>query len=528
MGGKRRERLPVFGEDAGRVDRRPDDARHDPGMGGEPRGEARGRFGRQPAPHPVAREIGRARDVERALVPAQEYGAPVVVGHVLHRDQVRGLWRKRRGDAAAEQGADVARAVAGRDQVEGAVAVELAHREPDRERGDRVARVDRERAVPHPARALALEDRDRVAGGVDERDVGDAVAVEVRDHHPAHAPRSRAVDRRQAEAAGAVAVEHGQAAVALVAGDEVELPVAVHVGERHDVGHAAGRDRLGGPQRAVAVAEQHRHALMVGGGHDVRVSVAVDVGDHDAQRQVGHRVGDRCGERAAAQADQHADRRHAVVPYHHVGDAVEVEVAGGDAVRVRAAGDGARQRERAVAGPVQDRDVVVRAVGHREVEVPVRVEIHRYRVQDLAAGDVIRGRAEATVADPCAAVPEHDGDRVPQASDQVVTDRERRVEDAVVVEVGEHRAVGARAERGRNGGVEPDRLGADGRERLAREGARERGDEDGGRARSHGSLRGGARAWTPRVPEATPGQGRLQSLPAKRRRPFQMAAPPLL
>src|SRR5438552_195174 len=77
-------------------------------------------------------------------------------------------------------------------------------------------------------------------------------------------------------------------APALIVGDvEVEVPVPGHVGQGHR--HAArvgGEPRLGRAlgEHAVPVVEKERHALAEGADEQVEVAVAVHIGEHGSRR----------------------------------------------------------------------------------------------------------------------------------------------------------------------------------------------------------------------------------------------------
>ena len=119
----------------------------------------------------------------------------------------------------------------------------------------------------------------------------------------------------------------------LVVGDvQVEVAVAVHIGQRH--GHAAaggaepGLDGTLG-EHAVAVVDEQRHSPAERADQEVQVAVAVDVGEHGAGRvAAGHRDAGRRGDVLEAPVAQVAVQgiRALVAGEVDVGAAVSIHV----------------------------------------------------------------------------------------------------------------------------------------------------------------------------------------------------------
>src|SRR5262249_22797630 len=133
-----------------------------------------------------------------------------------------------------------------------------------------------------------------------------------------------------------------------VAHDDVEVAVAVQVGHRDavDVDVEARRVVDGGSEGTTAEVEQHVHRV----GHQVGVSIAVDVGDGEVEA---HRsVVDRGRELTAAGVEQHAHAGGA--GGDEVGASVAVQVCRGDGPAPQTQRVEGRRAEGAAAGVEQD------------------------------------------------------------------------------------------------------------------------------------------------------------------------------
>jgi hypothetical protein len=325
-----------------------------------------------------------------------EVGVAVQVGH---RDAVRqraGGVVDRRGEGAvvdAEQDRDVVLGpdVVGRDEVDGAVVVEVG-------RGDVVGVAAH--GIVHGraegAVARSEQDRDRAeAVRVGGRRIHQRVAVEVAQRDPAGLGHDgRGADRR-GEAARAIAEQHRDRGRRLrVGGHDVEERVAVHEAHREAGGdrrHGVGRWR---GEAAQAVAEQQRDDRRAAAGHDdVGVAVAVELTDGErAARGAGEARGR--AERARARAQQHRDGAGARVGAHEVGEGVAVQQADGDLVRRVTHGVARRRSVAAGRQREQHRDRVSRRVRRDEVGPPVAVQVPGRDAVGIVARDVLLERVD--------------------------------------------------------------------------------------------------------------------------------------
>jgi hypothetical protein len=129
-------------------------------------------------------------------------------------------------------------------------------------------------------------------------------------------------------------------------------------------------------QRAVAVAEQHADGIAaVVGGHDVRISVAVEVGDDAGGRR--HARGERAlrGERAVADPEQDAERGVVVVRHGEIRLQVAVEVADRHGHGPGPGGERPLLPKATIARPEQHAHRVAEVVGRCQVELAVGVEV---------------------------------------------------------------------------------------------------------------------------------------------------------
>src|SRR5262245_29145556 len=77
--------------------------------------------------------------------------------------------------------------------------------------------------------------------------------------------------------------EYRHVAAVVVAGDEVELAVAVEVRARERAGTSpADRHGYRIGERASPVTEQHQHMVAVGAEHQVGAPIAVEIAEHGA------------------------------------------------------------------------------------------------------------------------------------------------------------------------------------------------------------------------------------------------------
>ena len=155
-----------------------------------------------------------------------------------------------------------------------------------------------------------------------------------------------------------------------------------------DWGTGSRREGLLGRERAVAVAQQHRHVI---GIHvcrgQVGDAVAVEVARGNGVGTVSRREGLLGRERAVAVAQQH---RHVIgrpVRRRQVGQAVAVEVARGNGSGTVSRREGLLGRERAVAVAQQHRHVIGKqfAVTRSVRPSPLKSPVVTDRIPDPAA-----------------------------------------------------------------------------------------------------------------------------------------------
>ena len=97
---------------------------------------------------------------------------------------------------------------------------------------------------------------------------------------------------RRSERAGAGPDQHRDIVRLPVRGGEVRLAVAVQVGDRHLRRLRAHLEVDGGGERATALTEHDRDGVgETVGGDDVALAVAVEVGDRNAARELADRNG---------------------------------------------------------------------------------------------------------------------------------------------------------------------------------------------------------------------------------------------
>ncbi len=191
----------------------------------------------------------------------------------------------------------------------------------------------------------------------------------------------------------AVVEQHGDGAGVGVCGRQVHAAVAVQVAHRDRGGIGAERIDVTGLERPVAVVRQDcdgsRAAdVLVGRCDDeVRRPVAVHVPDGDRGRSRSRRVVALRAEAAVARVDEHGDRAPdavSLVAGHEVRLPIAVDV--GDRERARPGGGRvvASRQEAPVARVQEDRDVVAETVRRRDVEPGVAVQV----------ADLERGRGE--------------------------------------------------------------------------------------------------------------------------------------
>ena len=137
----------------------------------------------------------------------------------------------------------------------------------------------------------------------------------------------------------------------------------------------AGRQHRQRPEGAVAVAQQEGGAAVVGGGNVV-VAVAVEVAHRQRMRVCAGGKANRRGERAVAIAQQH---RHTSADYvvgdDQIADAVAVHVRRGDVVRAGARGVIRRGLEGTVAVAQQHAHRAAADVRDGQVRVAVGIEV---------------------------------------------------------------------------------------------------------------------------------------------------------
>ena len=243
----------------------------------------------------------------------------------------------------------------GRDEVELAVAVDVGGHDRVGIDAHRVFGFGLEGAV-----ALAQQHRDGAAAAVAvaRDEIEFAVAVEIADRDRAGVQPDRVVGLRL-EGAVAPAQQHRDAPVVVGVGrDEVELAVAVEIAGGDPIRAGAGRIGDLRLERAVALAQHHADAVAAAARDQVKLAVAVEIADRQrasagAPRDVGLGL-----EGAVAVAQQHRERGTVEVAREEIDLAIRVEIAHGHPPRTgagRIAGrglDGQRQEVR-IAGDVQ-------------------------------------------------------------------------------------------------------------------------------------------------------------------------------
>ena len=105
--------------------------------------------------------------------------------------------------------------------------------------------------------------------------------------------------------------QHRERVRAVVDGEQIESPVAVHVDSREALGILARRIVDARFERAVAVAElnaDHGRGRALARGCEVLLSIAVEVTGHDAHAELRSGVALRLPERAVPGAEENRDR----------------------------------------------------------------------------------------------------------------------------------------------------------------------------------------------------------------------------
>ena len=173
--------------------------------------------------------------------------------------------------------------------------------------------------------------------------------------------------------------------------------------------HGRHRERWWGTARRGVQA--HRDGVRVPFGRgQVELAVAVQVGEVDGEGRLTDQEVHRWPERTRAVAEQDTDPVTAGVPghavavarrvrRHHVGQAVSVHVADRDALRHGAGGVGLARRESAVPVSEQDGDRVRAGVGGDEIGLAVAVQVSGADRMGLAADRVVHRRLERAVTD---------------------------------------------------------------------------------------------------------------------------------
>ena len=238
----------------------------------------------------------------------------------------------------AEQHRDVGRAAVGNGEVAIAVAAQVADGHVDGAAADRVVGRGAEVAGP-----VARQHRDAIGAEVRDREILRAVVVDIPDGNREWVGLNR-VARRGAEAAGpSPGSTDTNPAVSLVTArstspSPVRSRAASPVGKLH-VGESIG------PESSGAIAEEHRHrsalALVARHTANVELAVAVAVGQHGGARREAGREARGGGEAPEPVAEQNGDVGRPAVRDHEVEVAVAVQVGHRDRVEFYIAPDAA-------------------------------------------------------------------------------------------------------------------------------------------------------------------------------------------
>jgi hypothetical protein len=392
-----------------------------------PRATDRGRVAREVARAVVAPDL-RTRAEQLDPVEQTEHRVEVAVAIDVAEVDAPGDGRRLAGEGRAAGVGEAAGAVAqvqapdlvgtGGDQVVVAVTVDVA----DRRVGQAPRVLRRQRAGGRVDEAAAAVVDQQVRPVAEAGDVEVAVAIGVERGRRAELPDA---DR---QAGGAVVDEPAEAVVpqqarADRAGEE-RVPVAVPVevgGQQHVVVRAVAWQAPGVGEAEPAVAEVQvlADAVDVGQQQQIRVAVAVDVGQRGRAGRLARVLeaerGGPVDEHAGAVVDQHGvvavagDEAPRGRRQHEVDVAVAVEVAGLEADEVAPEVGGAGRAlvgegARAVVDPDQQTAAAERAgieLGDQQVGIAVAVDVggadrtRQHRAARQAAG---RREAEATLA----------------------------------------------------------------------------------------------------------------------------------
>jgi hypothetical protein len=132
-----------------------------------------------------------------------------------------------------------------------------------------------------------------VPGLQGDEDVGKPVAVHVGDTHAPRPFTQREILSVREAPLPVVQMDRDDLVDPVADQDQIEMAVAVHVYGSDLARGAAGRKRVLGAERAVAVVEEHEDGLagygLVLGEREIYVAIAVEVGRDDRGRQTGRR-----------------------------------------------------------------------------------------------------------------------------------------------------------------------------------------------------------------------------------------------
>ena len=189
------------------------------------------------------------------------------------------------GDAAAvvDEQQDGVRILVDHRQVDAPVFVEVAG---DEREGPATSRkIDR---ITEGVVSGSKQDRDAVPTFVRHREIDLAVAVEVIGDERAHG-RPHVADGRLSKSTG-VAVQDGDLLILLVADDQIDTLVGIHIAGHQERGAANYREVLHARKASSPVAEEDRDTVGHRIGHgEVEMAVVVEVGAHDRGRSDAHR-----------------------------------------------------------------------------------------------------------------------------------------------------------------------------------------------------------------------------------------------